>query len=145
MSWWRRRSDVLEMGVDRIRLGLELELGVSFKLDFSFLSFLVEGWGMGLSRDMIWMNIGLMIDVMYKWAGFCSIISFLDVCCVCMGGCSVVGEGDGEDSVDEELVSKESCFVRVLSTQIVPPEKRLERRGYLRSEERLVSNRFNSG
>lgn len=33
--------------------------------------------------------------------------------CVC-GVCSVVGEGDGEDSVDE-LVSKESYFVRVLS------------------------------
>jgi hypothetical protein len=63
-----------------------------------------------------------------------------------MGGCcSVVGEGDGEDSVDDELVSKESCFERVLSTQIVPPEKRFERRGYFRSEERLVSNCFNSG
>jgi hypothetical protein len=66
-----------------------------------------------------------------------------DCACVC-GVCSVVGEGEGEDSVDE-LVSKESYFVRVLSMQMVPPENRFERRGYLRSEERLVSNCFNSG
>ena len=64
--------------------------------------------------------------------------------CDCVGICSVVGEGEGEESVDE-LQSKQSCFARVLSTQIVPPEKRFERRGYLRSEERLVSNCCSSG
>jgi hypothetical protein len=44
--------------------------------------------------------------------------------CDCVGICAAVGEGEGDEGVDDELVSKDSEFVRVLSTQRVPPEKR---------------------
>jgi hypothetical protein len=47
-----------------------------------FLSFFVEIWDMGLSRDMIWMDMGLMIDVQM---GLDFVRLFLLWMCYCTG------------------------------------------------------------